>query len=131
MIKSVSGDNSISAAPAPDGPPAPGYPAEPPQPYSYQYGVQDEYSGTNFAANENSDTKVSYKLHGVIELFREYHLQVVSGSYTVQLPDGRVQTVTYTADDYTGYVADVKYEGQAVFPEVKPYKPPAAPKYPA
>jgi len=28
-------------------------------------------------------------------------------------------------------VADVKYEGQAVFPEVKPYKPPAAPKYPA
>ena len=57
--KSVSGDNSISAAPAPDGPPAPGYPAEPPQPYSYQYGVQDEYSGTNFAANENSDTKAS------------------------------------------------------------------------
>ena len=59
--KSVSGDhNSISAAPAPDGPPAPGYPAEPPQPYSYQYGVQDEYSGTNFAANENSDTKVRH-----------------------------------------------------------------------
>ena len=57
--------------------------------------------------------------------------QVVSGSYTVQLPDGRVQTVTYTADDYTGYVADVKYEGQAVFPEVKPYKPPSAPQYPA
>ena len=59
------------------------------------------------------------------------NLQVVSGSYTVQLPDGRVQTVTYTADDYTGYVADVKYEGQAVFPEVKPYKPPVAPAYPA
>ena len=31
----------------------------------------------------------------------------MSGSYTVQLPDGRVQTVKYTADDYTGYVADV------------------------
>ena len=123
--------NSISAAPAPDGPPAPSSPAEPPQPYSYQYGVQDEYSGTNFAANENSDTKVSYMLQGMIAYSREYHPQVVSGSYTVQLPDGRVQTVTYTADDYTGYVADVKYEGQAVFPEVKPYKPPAAPKYPA
>ena len=67
----------------------------------------------------------------MIKHSREYNLQVVSGSYTVQLPDGRVQTVTYTADDYTGYVADVKYEGQAVFPEVKPYKPPAAPKYPA
>merc|ERR1719237_924476 len=99
------------AAPAPDGPPAPGYPAEPPQPYSYQYGVQDEYSGTNFAANENSDTKV------------------VSGSYTAQLPDGRVQTVTYTADHYNGYVADVKYEGVPVYPEAKPYHPAPKPGY--
>ena len=116
-------------APAPDAPPQPGY-AEPPQPYSYQYGVHDDYSGANFEANENSDTKI------------------VSGSYTVQLPDGRRQTVTYTADDYNGYVADVQvsthhhqiifnrkqpklfqYEGQAVYPEVKPYKPPS--KYPA
>ena len=57
---------------------------------------------------------------------------MVSGTYTVVLPDGRVQTVKYTADDYAGYVADVSYEGQAVYPEVKPYKPPhPAPKYPA
>ena len=57
----------------------------------------------------------------------------MTGSYSVNLPDGRIQTVTYTADvdGYGGYVADVKYEGQAVFPEVKPYKHPAAPKYPA
>ena len=87
---------------------------EPPQPYSYQYGVKDEYSGANFGASESSDTKV------------------VSGTYTVALPDGRIQTVKYTADDYAGYVADVSYEGQAVYPEVKPYQPPkAAPKYPA
>jgi hypothetical protein len=31
----------------------------------------------------------------------------------VNLPDGRVQTVTYTADHYGGFVADVKYEGEA------------------
>ena len=74
---------------SPDGPPAPSYPAEPPQPYSYQYGVKDEYSGANFGASESSDTKV------------------VSGTYTVALPDGRIQTVKYTADDYAGYVADV------------------------
>jgi hypothetical protein len=46
--------------------------------------------------------------------------------------------VNYKADDYTGYVADVKYEGEAN-KEYKPaYKPAAypspaypAPKYPA
>ena len=40
----------------------------------------------------------------------------MAGSYTVNLPDGRVQTVTYTADEYGGFVADVKYEGEPVFP---------------
>merc|ERR1712203_1240789 len=34
----------IVAAVISDGPPPPSYPAEPPQPYSYQYGVKDEYS---------------------------------------------------------------------------------------
>ena len=46
------------SAPSPDGVPVAGYPPEPAQPYSYNYGVHDEYSGANFAANENSDTKV-------------------------------------------------------------------------
>merc|ERR1711936_338089 len=97
-----------------DGPPPPYSQTvqEPPQPYSYQYGVKDEYSGANFGASESSDPKV------------------VSGTYTVVLPDGRVQTVKYTADDYAGYVADVSYQGEAVYPDVKPYKP-APPKYPA
>merc|ERR1719187_2439529 len=100
------------------GPPAYGPPhgKEAAQPYSYQYAVQDDYSGANFAASENSDAKV------------------VTGSYTVHLPDGRVQTVKYTADHYNGYVADVTYEGTAVYPEDKPYAPkpkyaPAPPKY--
>ena len=33
---------------------------EAPQPYQYQYGVNDDYTGTNFAANEAADGKVTY-----------------------------------------------------------------------
>ena len=56
----------------------------------------------------------------------------VTGSYRVALPDGRTQIVDYHADNtgYGGYVADVKYEGTAVYPEAKPYHPaPPPPKY--
>ena len=54
--------------------------------------------------------------------------KAVVGSYQVALPDGRIQTVTYTADHYNGFVADVKYEGVPQYPkyEPKPYAP--APK---
>ena len=42
-----------------------------------------------------------------------------TGEYTVELPDGRTQVVTYHADHDNGFVADVKYIGEAV-----PYVPP-------
>merc|ERR1712219_38126 len=103
-------------APAPYHAPAPAHYDESPKPYAFQYGVADDYSGAKFNAQETADGKA------------------VSGSYQVALPDGRVQTVTYTADHYNGYVADVKYEGTPVYPEAKPYAPapkyaPAPPKY--
>merc|ERR1719369_898946 len=60
--------------------------------YSYQYGVNDDYSGANFQQSENRD---GYS---------------TSGIYTVALPDGRVQTVKYT-DNGDGVIQDVTYEG--------------------
>ena len=42
---------------------------------------------------------------------------------------GRIQHVKYTSNGYDGYVADVTYEGTAVYPEAKPYVPAPAPAY--
>ena len=45
------------------------------------------------------------------------------GEYRVNLPDGRVQIVSYTASAEKGYVANVRYEGKARYPETpKPVK---------
>ena len=44
--------------------------------------------------------------------------------YRVALPDGRIQIVTYTADHYNGYVADVRYEGAAAYPAGPPHHAP-------
>ncbi|KAI9559657.1 hypothetical protein GHT06_013662 [Daphnia sinensis] len=83
-----------------------------PQPYSFNWAVNDYY-GSDYSHTESSDGKVT------------------TGSYRVLLPDGRVQTVTYKADDY-GYTADVKYEGEAKYPTAS-YAAPAysAPVYSA
>ena len=74
-----------------------------PAAYAYEYAVADSYSGTTFAQNEKRD---GYN---------------TAGEYRVALPDGRTQIVTYNvADGYSGYVADVRYEGEAQYPEYKP-----------
>ena len=62
-----------------------------PQVYTYQYGVNDDYSGANFQQTESRDGYAS------------------SGSYTGALPDGRMQTVKY-ADNEDGIVQDVTCE---------------------
>lgn len=41
---------------------------------------------------------------------------VIRGEYRVQLPDGRLQIVKYTADWANGYNAEVTYQGTPVFP---------------
>ena len=101
-----------SYAPAPAYKPAPSYPEEPPK-YTYSYAVKDDYSNNNFGATEDRDGYAT------------------SGSYYVALPDGRLQKVTYSVNGDGGYVADVTYEGEAQYPEAKPYAPPAPAYKPA
>ena len=48
-----------------------------PKPYDFSYGVSDPYKGIDFGQTEKSDGNQ------------------VKGSYSVQLPDGRKQTVSY------------------------------------
>merc|ERR1712055_197838 len=81
------------------GPPAPYAEKEVPQPYAYEYGVADDYSKANFKKSETQDAGGN-----------------VQGSFTIALPDGRIQTTTYTADHTNGFVAEVSYSGEAVFP---------------
>ena len=96
-------------APVPAYGPAPVYPDVPPA-YDYTYAVADSYHGVDFGANENRNGYLT------------------NGQYRVALPDGRIQVVTYNvADAASGYVADVKYEGQAV-PYVAP-RPAYGPAY--
>merc|ERR1712088_652033 len=97
----------VHAAPAYAAPVAVVHKKELPEPYTYTYGVADNYSKANFNAAETSDAN-----------------GVVSGSYSVSLPDGRIQHVKYTADHVNSYVAEVTYEGTPVYPEAKPYVAP-------
>merc|ERR1711874_80605 len=88
--------------------PQSGYAPEklPPKPFSYQYGVADDYSKANFQKTESQDANGN-----------------VIGSFVIALPDGRIQTTKYTADHVVGFLAEVTYQGEAIYPkETKPYK---------
>merc|ERR1712025_538820 len=76
------------------------YPYAPPV-YTYQYSVSDpDVSGSVFSAQEaRNDLEAS-------------------GDYTVALPDGRTQLVSYSVSGpQGGYVANVEYQGEAAYPD--------------
>merc|ERR1711970_627572 len=107
------------ATAGPAGPPSYGSPYVeeklPPQPYAYEYGVADDYSKANFKKSETQDTYGN-----------------VAGSFTIALPDGRIQTTKYTADHTNGFIAEVTYEGTPVYPPEPAGgygHPPPAPAY--
>ncbi|KAK4306577.1 hypothetical protein Pmani_021626 [Petrolisthes manimaculis] len=82
-------------------PPPPRPPPPPPPPtdifvpasYEFVYGVEDDPSANNFGHQETRDGDVT------------------RGEYFVKLPDGRIQTVRYTADPVNGFQADISYDG--------------------
>ena len=67
--------------------------------YTYQYKVMEDYLKNNFGQTESRDDYSTY------------------GSYSVALPDGRLQTVSYTVNEDGGYIAEVSYEGTVQYPK--------------
>ncbi|CAK1595239.1 unnamed protein product [Parnassius mnemosyne] len=59
--------------------------------YAFSYIVKDEKTGDDFSHSQRSSGSAT------------------NGEYRVRLPDGRLQIVSYTADE-NGYKADVKYD---------------------
>ncbi|XP_047495181.1 cuticle protein 8-like [Penaeus chinensis] len=70
---------------------------EQPAVYQFSWEVNDPESGNNFGQTESRDGDNT------------------EGRYEVVLPDTRKQIVTYTVNGDGGFVADVQYEGEAVF----------------
>ncbi|XP_046455923.1 cuticle protein 19.8-like isoform X2 [Daphnia pulex] len=107
---------AVASAASPPAYPAPAYGKTydyPAQPYTFGYDVNDAPSYNNFGHQEAADGKV------------------VSGSYRVELPDGRTQVVTYKDDGY-GLISTVKTEGTIKAYDYKPaYKPAYPAAYPA
>ena len=75
------------------------YNIQEPAKYDFDWSVKDEYSGNDFGQQESRDGDYT------------------QGSYYVQLPDGRLQKVTYSVNGDSGFIADVTYEGQAQYPQ--------------
>ena len=62
--------------------------------YRFEYEVNDDYSYVDMGQTEEREGDLT------------------TGNYHVVLPDGRKQNVDYYVDGYSGFVADVQYEGE-------------------
>ncbi|KAK9297600.1 hypothetical protein QLX08_008748 [Tetragonisca angustula] len=75
---------------------------EPGMPFDFNYAVKEEAFGNDYSHNAISDG------------------DIVRGEYRVQLPDGRLQIVRYTADWKHGFSAQVSYDGNPRFDVPRP-----------
>nr|XP_018914885.1 PREDICTED: mediator of RNA polymerase II transcription subunit 12-like [Bemisia tabaci] len=81
-----------------------------PKNYAFSYAVKDKNSGDDFSHSQ------------------AHNGLATKGEYRVKLPDGRVQIVSYTADN-NGYRADVRYEGDPLSSEAPEKKPTKKPQF--
>merc|ERR1712083_158095 len=79
-----------------------------PAQYNFGYSISDSVTGDSKSRQESRDG------------------DAVSGSYSVADPDGRIRTVTYTADDVHGFQATVTYDGEEG-PVAIPFNTPSTP----
>jgi len=80
--------------------------ADPPAQYNFGYSITDSVTGDSKSRQESRDG------------------DAVTGSYSVADPDGRIRTVTYTADALHGFQATVTYDG-AEGPVAIPFNTPS------
>ncbi|CAL4091473.1 unnamed protein product, partial [Meganyctiphanes norvegica] len=69
--------------------------------YKFEYLEQDEHEGTKYGREEQSDGNK------------------VQGVYSINLPDGRTQTVHYEVEDETGFRASIPYNGESKIPSIQ------------
>ncbi|VVC35901.1 Insect cuticle protein,Chitin-binding type R&R consensus [Cinara cedri] len=81
--------------------------------YAYKYGVADPSTGDYKSAEESLSNGV------------------VQGQYSLAEPDGTVRTVSYTADDVNGFVAQVSKAGKVAAAAPAPVYSAPAPVYSA
>ena len=72
-----------------------------PDPFQFEYGVHDDKYHTEFSEHRSGDEAGNIK-----------------GEYTVALPDGRIQHVSYIADNYGGTTMEISYKGESRHPDV-------------
>jgi len=82
------------------------HPVNPNPAYAYKYGVSDPTTGDYKTAEESLSNGV------------------VQGQYSLAEPDGTVRTVSYTADDVNGFVAQVTKGAKVVAPTAPVYSAP-------